>query len=301
MKRDIYAYLTSFVLILAIGFSVFLVISDNDIPFTTLARVKTSILNLSPQVSGNIEKVLVKEGETVSAGQTLFQLDPSQYQLAVNKARANLHQAQSQWQQTKLYLKRIATLNKSSLTSKEKLDEAIANEQSAAANVQAAQATLQIAQRNLDHTKVITAEPGIVTNLAYQVGMYVTPSSTLVHIINRKKFWLAADFTEKGLPVLTPNREVNIVFDAYPDHVFHGHISSIDPAILAGAESATSLAQVDSETRWIRPQQQIRVRIQVDHAPSPLVAGSRASVMVRDKDHISDIWMTMLSWMRYVY
>lgn len=301
MKRDIYAYLTSFVLILAIGFSVFLVVSDNEIPFTTLARVKTVTLNLSPEVSGHIEKVLVKEGDAVVAGQTLFQLDTSQYKLAVNKAQANLLQAQSQWQEAKRHLKQVESLYQSASISQEKLDEATSDEQSTAASLQAAQAELQIAQRNLRNTNIVTDEPGVVTNLAYHPGMYVTPSTTLVHIINQKTQWIAADFTEKGLPALTPNREVNIVFDAYPNRVFHGHIRTIDPAIAIGSESTSSLAQVESETRWIRPQQKIRVRIHAGQAPSPLVAGSRASVMVRDSGHIADVWMTILSWMRYIY
>ena len=301
MKRDIYAYLTSFVLILAIAFSVFLVVSDNEIPFTTQARVKTATLDLSPEVSGHIAQVLVNEGDRVVAGQRLIELDDSQYQLAVDKAQANLQQAQSQWQQADRYLQRVQSLYQSASTSKEQRDEALANEQSASANLQAAKADLQIAQRNLEHTSITATQDGIVTNLTYQVGMYVTPSATLVHIVNPQGLWIAADFTEKGLPALTANREVNIVFDAYPNQVFLGRIRSVDPAISVGAESTTNLAQVEDETRWIRPQQKIRVRIQTDQAPAFLVAGSRASVMVRDDGHVADVWMTILSWLRYIY
>lgn len=301
MKRDIYAYLTSVVLFLAIAFSIFLVISDNEIPFTTQARLKIAPLNISTEVSGHIEKVLVKEGEQVTVGQPLFELDSSQYSLAVDKAQANVLLAQSQWQQADRYLARIQSLYQSASASKEQLDEATANKQTKAATLQAAKADLKTAQRNLQLTQIVATKAGTVTNLTYQEGMYVTPSDTLVHIVNRQDLWIAADFTEKGLPALIKGRAVNIVFDAYPNQVFLGHIRSVDPAISTGAEQVTSLAQVEEETRWIRPQQKIRVRIQTDQAPTLLVAGSRASVMVRDDYHVADIWMTILSWMRYIY
>ena len=46
MKRDIYAYITTASLAVALTFSVFLVVSDNVLPFTTQARVKTTSVDV---------------------------------------------------------------------------------------------------------------------------------------------------------------------------------------------------------------------------------------------------------------
>jgi membrane fusion protein, multidrug efflux system len=50
---------------------------------------------ITPDISGKIIKVVVKEGESVSPGDELFEIDPEPFQLAVNQARAQLEQAKT--------------------------------------------------------------------------------------------------------------------------------------------------------------------------------------------------------------
>ncbi|MFL6791997.1 MAG: biotin/lipoyl-binding protein, partial [Bradyrhizobium sp.] len=50
---------------------------------------------ITPDVSGKIIKVAVKEGQQVSTGDTLFQIDPVPFQLAVAQARAKLDDAKT--------------------------------------------------------------------------------------------------------------------------------------------------------------------------------------------------------------
>ena len=54
--------------------------------------VQANVLNVSTDVSGLVSQVLVHEGEHVTAGQVLFRLDPTQFQLAIAQAQANLAQ-----------------------------------------------------------------------------------------------------------------------------------------------------------------------------------------------------------------
>ena len=301
MKRDIYALFTTIVLILAIAFSAFLIISDNAIPFTTQATVKTSAIEVVPEVQGYISDIMVTEGQTVTLGTPLLRIDPTDYKIAQKKAQASVMQAESQWQQTQSHLSRVKSLYQSKSVSKESLDEAEAADQSAKAALLSAQSDAETAQRNLDHTLVVAKQSGVVTNLAYRVGMRISTVSPVLHLIDEDNLWLDADFTEKGLPALRENKAVNVVFDAQPNEVYSGHIFAIDSAILSGVADSSQLAQVTDESRWIRAQQKARVRIQLDEAPEHIIAGSRASVMMDDEGHVSDIWMTILSWMRYLY
>lgn len=301
MKRDIYALFTSIVLIFAIAFSAFLIVSDNAIPFTTQATVKTSAIEVVPEVQGYISDIMVKEGQMVTIGTPLLKIDPTDYEIALKKAQASVMQAKSQWQQTQTHLSRVKSLYQSKSVSKESFDEAEAADQSAKATLLSAQSDAETAQRNLDHTLVIAKQSGVVTNLAYRVGMRIGTTTPVLHLIDEDNLWVAADFTEKGLPALSENKTVNVVFDAQPNKVYSGHIFAIDSAILSGIESSSQLAQVTDESRWIRAQQKARVRIQLDEAPQHIIAGSRASVMVDDQTHVSDTWMTLLSWMRYLY
>lgn len=54
--------------------------------------VQGNVLDVSTDVSGLVDQILVHEGEHVAKGQELFRLDPTRFQLAVDQARANLAQ-----------------------------------------------------------------------------------------------------------------------------------------------------------------------------------------------------------------
>ncbi|MCE0493625.1 efflux RND transporter periplasmic adaptor subunit [Vibrio salinus] len=300
MKHDIYAYITTSVLAVAIGFSAFLVISDNKMPFTTQATVKTTSVDVVPEVSGYISQMMVKEGQPVTKGTLLFQIDQQNYQIALQKAQAAARKSNSQWKQARRYSQRIQSLSTHSSVSQETLDEAQAEARIDKATMLAAQADLRLAQLNLNRTNVYAQDSGVVTNLTYRPGMYVTPAKSVIHLVSHQKKWIEADFAEKGLQVLSQHPTVNIVFDAYPNQLFHGKIISVDSAIQSGVNPQNQLADIKNESRWIRPQQKVRVRIE-SHLPKNIIAGSRASVMVKDHHRIADIWMTLLSWMRFIY
>jgi membrane fusion protein (multidrug efflux system) len=57
------------------------------------AYVQANVLNVTTDVSGLVDRIQVHEGETVQRGQVLFILDPTQFQIAIDQAQANLAQA----------------------------------------------------------------------------------------------------------------------------------------------------------------------------------------------------------------
>jgi membrane fusion protein, multidrug efflux system len=60
------------------------------------AYVQANVLNVTTDVSGLVEEVLVREGQSVDRGEVLFRLDPTAFQLAADEARANLEQTELQ-------------------------------------------------------------------------------------------------------------------------------------------------------------------------------------------------------------
>lgn len=70
--------------------------SDRYTPYTSQARVQGYVIGVAPQVSGIVTEVLVKNNERVEAGQPLFTIDPSQYEIALARARSDYENALSQ-------------------------------------------------------------------------------------------------------------------------------------------------------------------------------------------------------------
>jgi multidrug resistance efflux pump len=78
------------------GSMVWYLLADRFSPYTTQARVQGYVVGVSPKVAGLVTDVYVKNNEEVLVGQPLFQIDPSQYEIALSKAASGLEQAQTQ-------------------------------------------------------------------------------------------------------------------------------------------------------------------------------------------------------------
>ncbi|PKH07857.1 HlyD family secretion protein [Moritella sp. Urea-trap-13] len=105
MKSSIYKFIIYAVCFITVGFSIFLITSDNISPFTTQATIHKTIANIAPEVSGVITEVNIKNGQDVKAGDKLFSINSQNYQLDVQSAEAELHSAQeldsAKWQELK--------------------------------------------------------------------------------------------------------------------------------------------------------------------------------------------------------
>ena len=71
-------------------------VSDRFAPYTTQARVQGYVVGVAPKVSGLVTGIHVKDNQEVAAEQLLFEIDTSQYAIALNKARSDLESAQRQ-------------------------------------------------------------------------------------------------------------------------------------------------------------------------------------------------------------
>lgn len=107
-----------------------------------------------PQITGIVKSRLYKEGSYVEAGDVLFQIDPTNYQSAVNSAEAQLAKAIASQTSTQKAAIRYAELMKKSLTSQELYDDANSAYQQAKAEVAVRQAELDDANLQLSYTKI---------------------------------------------------------------------------------------------------------------------------------------------------
>ena len=64
-------------------------VSDRFTPYTTQARVQGYVIGVAPQVAGKVIEVYAKNNEKVEAGQALFKIDPTQYEIALEKAQSD--------------------------------------------------------------------------------------------------------------------------------------------------------------------------------------------------------------------
>jgi multidrug resistance efflux pump len=70
--------------------------SDRYTPYTQQARIQGFVIGVAPKVAGVVTSVWVKNNEAVATGQALFEIDRSQYEIALKKAQSDLENTQKQ-------------------------------------------------------------------------------------------------------------------------------------------------------------------------------------------------------------
>ncbi|MBR1889343.1 MAG: efflux RND transporter periplasmic adaptor subunit [Alloprevotella sp.] len=133
-------------------------------------------VEIRPKISGFITRINVKEGQVVSKGQVLFQIDNAQYAAAVKAAKAQIEVVKSNIATQELTLENKRLLRSKEIISDYDLKLAENNLQSLKAQLAAAQAQLASAQDNLNWCTVTSPASGVIGMIPLKVGALVGPS-----------------------------------------------------------------------------------------------------------------------------
>lgn len=164
---------------------------------------KTDI-EVRPQISGIITRVLVDEGQRVSRGQTLFMIDRVQLEAAVQQAQAAVVSAESQVATAQLTANNQKQLLEKNIISNYQYETAALNLQAAQAALNQARAALVSAKKNLSFSVVTSPSNGVVGSLPYREGTLASPSGpALTTISDNNEVYAYFSLNEKQIIALT--------------------------------------------------------------------------------------------------
>ncbi|EOI7400866.1 efflux RND transporter adaptor subunit AcrA [Yersinia enterocolitica] len=132
------------------------------------------VAEVRPQVSGIILKRNYVEGSDVTAGTSLYQIDPATYQAANDSAKGDLAKAQAAAEIARLTVNRYKPLLGTNYISKQEYDQAVSNSMQANAAVVAAKAAVESARINLAYTQVTSPISGRTGKSSVTEGALVT-------------------------------------------------------------------------------------------------------------------------------
>jgi HlyD family secretion protein len=211
-------------------------------------EAKTSV-DISADITGRIIDIAVREGDLVSRGQFLLQIDPAQYQAAVARAQgvvasmqatltqtqATRDQAQRAWNRAKQLTELGDNLiaPETAEQSRTALDVADANYQATKAQLEQARAGLQEARDNLAKTRLTAPITGRVVRLAVEEGEVAVPGTfsretgLLMTVADLSVILAKVQVDETDVVRLKPGDSVEVNIDAYPDTTFSGRVTKI--------------------------------------------------------------------------
>ncbi len=230
-------------------------------------RPQTKV-DVASDVSGKITKLAVKEGQMVTAGQFLLQIDPTNYQAAVQRSeaqiassRSQLAQAQANLEQAKKSYERSMAIKKQNaqLVSDEQLEQLrtavdvnTAMAESAKHAVDQAQAGLDDAKSSLAKTTLYAPMAGRVTRVAVEQGETAVPgtfnkdAATLLTISDMSVLETRVKVDETDVARIKVGDSAQVQIDAFPDTTFTGRVTKISNSSVKGATATTDQA-VDYE------------------------------------------------------
>jgi multidrug efflux system membrane fusion protein len=137
-------------------------------------------VDVRPRVSGYIDNITFRAGDSVNKGDLLFVIDPRPYQAVLDQAKAQQRQAEANQQLQDANFARQDRLRQTGVIAKEDFDTALSNKNQAVASVLAAQAAVESAQLNLTFTQIISPIRGVISRELVTVGNLVQTDTTLL-------------------------------------------------------------------------------------------------------------------------
>ncbi len=205
--------------------------------------------NISSRVAGTVIEVAVDDNQFVKKGQVLARLDPRDYQVLVDKARADYLRAEADFD-------RASGLRKSYqgdvAISKQEYDQI-------QANLGVTKAALDDAIDQLSYCTITAPEDGFVGDKTVETGNRVAVGTVLMSVV--QDLWVVANYKETQVGEMVKGQPVRVVVDEISGHVFTGHVDSFSP----GSGSVFALLPPENATgNFTKIVQRMPVKILLD-------------------------------------
>ena len=258
-------------------------------------------VDVASDISGRIVKLSVQEGQMVTRGQFLLQIDPSTYEAAVQRAeaavasaRAQMAQSNASYIQAKRNYDRSLEIQKANaqLVSAEQLEQLKTQTEVNQALLEAARfsveqmsAALRDARSNLAKTTILAPMSGRVTRLAVEQGETAVPgtfnkdAATLLTISDMGMLETKVKVDETDVARISLGDSAQVQIDAFPDTTFIGRVTEISNSSVKGASAQGATDQaIDYEVtiQLLNPPSETRPDFS---ATAKIVTDARTSVL----------------------
>lgn len=285
------------------------VVSSAPLSVTTELPGRTSayrIAEVRPQVSGIILQRNFVEGSDVTAGQSLYQIDPATYQAAYNSAKGDEAKAEAAAAIAHLTVKRYQPLLGTQYISRQEYDQAVATARQADADVIAAKAAVESARINLAYTKVTSPISGRIGKSNVTEGALVTNGQANAIATVQQLDPIYVDVTESSNDFMRLKQEslqhgndtksVQLMMENGQPYALQGTLQFSDVTVDESTGSITLRAIFPNPQHVLLPGMFVRARIDEGVSPDAILVpqqgvtrtprGDASVMLVNDKDQV---------------
>lgn len=219
-------------------------------------------VQIQTRVSGNISRKLVKGGDTVRAGQPLFEIDNRQYTSSVADAQAQVAQAQASLSNIRRDVARYQSLAAQGGIAAQTLDTSLAQAEQAQAQVEAYQAKLIQANNDLTDTVIVSPVNGRIGVGELSTGRYVQAGSTVLATVStvdpvQVRFSMSENeylkFARMGNSPDAWGQNLKLLLSDGSAYPLAGHLEQIDRGMANQTGTLTMKAAFDNPQQLLIP------------------------------------------------
>ncbi|MDM8537209.1 efflux RND transporter periplasmic adaptor subunit [Desulfobacterales bacterium HSG17] len=182
---------------------------------------------LSFRVGGEVDKLPAKIGMKLKKGDLIARLDPTDYELSVKQAQANLAQAQAQYTRAKSEYDRDRQLYEAGNISRSQLDRSLAAYKSGRAQTDAARKSVQLAKQQLKYTVLNAPLDGSIASIPIESHQTVAPGQTIATLTSGGELEMAIGIPESLIAQIHVKDMARINFDAIPNKDFKARVIEV--------------------------------------------------------------------------
>jgi RND family efflux transporter MFP subunit len=251
--------------------------------------------DITPKVQGYLLTQNYQNGFFVKKGQLLFELDPRQYEAAVEKAKADVAVAEAGLSEAETNVARDTPLAAQSAIPQKQLDTDINVQAARKAQVQASKAALDNAKLNLSWTKVYSPIDGVAGMANSQIGDLVGTSSKMATVSQVQPIWASFNVSEaqylasatkiaqimRSGRTSAPNMPVQYIQANEETYPLTGKIVQINRQVSAGTGTVQLTAEFPNKDAILRPGGFGAVRIRTGESKNALLIPQAAVIEVQ--------------------
>jgi len=256
----------------------------NDIIEITGTVATQEDATLSAQTAATVRS-LAPLGTTLSAGQTVAQLDDTLVKAAVRQAEAQVAVSQAQADLAEDTFKRQEGLYRDSIISALEFETIRAQQAQARAQLSQAQALLAQAQEQRSHTTITAPFAGTIEEHLVEIGEQVTPGVAVARLINTRRVKVKAGVPERYAADIRRGTPVEVSFKAYGGIRRTGTITFVGSAIDRSSRTFPIEVDLENGDGLMKPEMIANLYVTRSELPGRLVVPQTA--VLRDENGAS--------------
>jgi membrane fusion protein (multidrug efflux system) len=239
-------------------------------------------VDIIPRVSGWIDEQAFRDGQEVAAGQLLYRIDPRPYEVARERARAEVAMVEAELRNATDRVGRNRPLVEVGAISQQEFDQYLADERTALAKLDARRAALDETNLNLSFTRIESPLAGKASATAFWPGTMVGPQQLLVTVRQMDPLWVEFQPVAQDLPALAAlqasGRDATEVSTTDGGWRRMGRVVFVDNTVIPTTSTVRTRLEIPNADRSMAPGAYLNVRLKVQDLAGTVSVPERAIV-----------------------